>query len=476
MLAAVSTHDKALQINMDATKYGTFAEIGAGQEVARWFFRVGGAAGTVAKTISAYDMAVSDVVYGHATRYVSRARLEAMLQCETDALLDQLGASRGDQSTFFVFADTVATRSYSRHEDGEGWLGIRFQTAERGSFSEVMIHVHLLDKDPAREQEALGVLGVNVIHGAFFHYQEPTVLIRSLMDGLTRDRIELDMIKLSGPAFAGVDNRLMTLLLVEQGFTDAAMFTAEGEVVQPSEVLYKKHVLVERGSYRPVTNLTIDLLHGARRQFLEEPDVRGEEPVVLLEMTLRHFASEEGVDHADFLERVDILRTLGHHVMISNSRRYFRFVEFLSRYTQQRIGIALGVPSLSDLAEERDYADLAGGLLEAVARLFKNGVKVYAYPWKDPRSGRIVSADTLEYAYPLQHLHRFLLDSGRVEPIRHYSADFLDIRPREVLAMIQSGDPSWEGMVPSAIVEIIKERRLFGYRPAPGGARTRAGS
>jgi hypothetical protein len=254
------------------------------------------------------------------------------------------------------------------------------------------------------------------------------------------------------------------------------MFTAEGEVVQPSEVLYKKHVLVERGSFRPVTNLTIDLLDGARRQFLEEPDVRGEEPVVLLEMTLRHFASEEGVDHADFLERVDILRTLGHHVMISNSRRYFRFVEFLSRYTQKRIGIALGVPSLSDLAEERDYADLAGGLLESVARLFKNGVKVYAYPWKDPVSGRIVSADTLEYAYPLHHLHRFLLDSNRLEPIRHYSADFLDIRPREVLAMIQSGDPSWEGMVPSAIVEIIKERRLFGYRPAPGEARTRAGS
>ncbi|HUE37868.1 MAG TPA: hypothetical protein VMR29_00080 [Candidatus Binatia bacterium] len=247
-----STHDKASWINLDAARYGTFAEIGAGQEVARWFFHVGGAAGTVAKTISAYDMALSDALYGATDHYVSRKRLEAMLDRESAGLVEQLGARRGGRTAFFAFADTVAARSYSRHENGDGWLGVRFQTAPRGESSEVIIHAHLLDEDPAREQEALGVLGVNLIFGAFYH-APPELLIASLLDGLTRDRVEVDMIKLSGPAFPGIDDRLMSLQLVEQGLTDATLLTADGEVVQRSEVLYRRPILVERGSFRPVT-------------------------------------------------------------------------------------------------------------------------------------------------------------------------------------------------------------------------------
>jgi hypothetical protein len=258
-----SRRQKALALNLDATTYGTFAEIGGGQEVARWFFSVGGAAGTVAKSISAYDMAVSDALYGPTQRYVSRQRLEAMLEKEFLQLRDRLGPGRGDTKSFFAFADTVATRSYRDPGSGRGWVGVRFQARPREEPSEVIVHAHLRDSTAERQQEALGVLGVNLIYGAFFRRKDPADLIASLMDELSRERVELDMIKLSGPAFPSVDNRLMSLQLVERGLTDAAMFTASGEVVQPSEVLHKKPILVERGSFRPATKLTLDLLNRA---------------------------------------------------------------------------------------------------------------------------------------------------------------------------------------------------------------------
>jgi len=280
-----STRRKALALNLDRAKYGTIAEIGAGQEVARWFFVVGGAAGTVAKTISAYDMEVSDSIYGPAPRYVSRQRLQAMLENEFSQLLEGLGSTRGETTSFFAFADTVATRSYRKAEDGRGWMGIRFQGQPRETPSDVVLHVNLKDNSAALQQEALGVVGINLIYGAYHYHDEPETLIGSLMDELSRDRVEVDMIKFSGPAFDAVDNRLMSLQLVEQGLTDAAMFTATGEVVQPSEVLHKKPILVERGTFRPVTKLTLDLLAGAREQFVAEPAVQGEEPVVLMEMT-----------------------------------------------------------------------------------------------------------------------------------------------------------------------------------------------
>src|SRR2546428_4014918 len=315
----VTTRQKALALNLDATRYGTFAEIGGGQEVARWFFSVGGAAGTVAKTISAYDMAVSDGLYGPAKRYVSRQRLEAMLEQEFAQLVERLH-DRGDTKCFFAFADTVATRSFQKAGNGRGWLGLRFQARPREEPSQIIVHAHLFDSTAAREQDALGVLGVNLVHGAFFRRDNPAELIASLMDELSRERVEIDMIKLSGPAFPNLDNRLMSLQLVERGLTDAAMFTANGEVVQPSEVLYKKPILVERGSFRPATKLTLDLLNRALEQFLQEPSVRGQQTVVLAEMTLRSLSPGEGgadAGHEDFLARADIVRALGFDGLIS---------------------------------------------------------------------------------------------------------------------------------------------------------------
>jgi hypothetical protein len=458
------TDQKALQINLDAKRYGTFAEIGAGQEVARRFFHVGGAAGTVAKTISAYDMRVSDAIYGPSERYVSRGRLQSMLDYEFKLVLERLDALRGEKSAFFAFADTVATHSFTRQEDGHGWMGIRFQNECKTEASEIIIHVRMLDKENVREQEALGVIGVNLIYGAFYHHAQPETLIGSLMDGLTRERIEVDMIKFSGGCFAKVDNRLMALQLVQQGLTDAAMFTADGEVVQPSDVLYKKAVLVERGSFRPVTNTTLDMLERAQEQFATEPGVQAEQPVVLMEMTLRNLLSAGAVDHNDFLARVDTLRALGKTVLISNYARYYKLVAYLSRYTHKNIGIALGVPSLKEIFDEKFYTDLEGGLLEALGRLFKSSVKLYVYPWRDPVTGKISTAENLVVAPNLRHLYAYLIENRFLVSIQKHNVEYLPIFSRDVLARIQTYDPSWETMVPAPIVEIIKREGLFGFR------------
>jgi hypothetical protein len=460
----VDTNQKALQINLDARKYGTFAEIGAGQEVARWFFHVGGAAGTVAKTISAYDMGVSDAIYGTSERYVSRKRLTSMLDYEFNLLLERLNANRGDKCNFFAFADTVATHSFTRHEEGHGWLGIRFQTECKGAPSEIIIHVRMLDKENVREQEALGIIGVNLIYGAFYHYKDVNALIASLMDDLTRERIEVDMVQFSGPCFEKIDNRLMSLQLVQQGLTDAAMFTSDGEMVQPAEMLYKKTVLVERGSFRPVTNTTLDMLERAQEQFMTEPNVKGEQPVVLMEMTQRNLLSEGVVDHKDFLARVDILSSLGKTVLISNYARYYKLVAYLSRYTQKSIGIALGIPSLREIFDEKFYTDLEGGLLESLGRLFKSTVKLYVYPWRDPVTGKVSTAENMKVAPHLQNLYAYLIENRCVESIHKHNVEYLPIFSRDVLARIQTYDPSWETMVPPPIVEIIKRDKLFGYR------------
>ena len=460
-----STHDKALAINLHPAQYGTFAEIGAGQEVARWFFQAGGAAATVARSISAYDMAMSTATYGPTARYVSRQRLQAMLEHELHLLLTRLDAVRGERSTFFVFANTVAARSYSHQEDGHGWLGVRFQTRPREAPSDLLIHVRLLDRDNLREQEALGVLGVNLLYAAFHHAQEPEVLIRSLLDGLTRDRAEVDVLQCAGPAFAGVDHRLLSLQLVEHRLTDAAMFTVEGEVVQPSEVLYKRPILIERGSFRPPTNLTLDLLAGALERFREEPQVQEEPPVVLLEMTLRNLTGERGPDHADFLARVDLLRAVGQNVLISNFGRYFRLVDYLAGYTQKPIGIAVGIPTLREIFDAEYYKDLPGGRLESVGRLFKNVVKVYVYPALDSTSGAATTAETLAVEPQFRHLKAFLLENHYLEPLDNYHQAYLPIVTREVLAKLQRGDPSWQALVPPRIVQIITQNRLFGYQP-----------
>jgi len=459
----IGTDRKALQINLDPAKYGTFAEIGAGQEVARRFFRIGGAAGTIAKTMSAYDMTFSDAIYGPADRYVSRVRLQTMLDHEYDLLIERLDAKFGAEKTFFVFADTVAARSFKQRSESHGWLGLRFQSEPRGQPSQIIIHVRLLDQTNVKQQEALGVIGVNLLH-ATFYYRQPEKLISSLHENLPSERIEVDMIKFSGPIFQSVDNRLMSLQLVSQGLTNAVMFKADGETVQPAEIFYKKAILVERGSFRPVTCATNDMLDGARRVFLKHCDCLQDEVVVLMEMTLENLLADGQVDHADFLARVDILRALGRTVLISKFGEYYRLAAYLFRYTNRAIGLVMGVPSLIEILNEKYYTNLEGGILEALGRMFKGGLKLYVYPMVDEASGKLVTATQIEVARNLRSLFQYLIDNQYVQEITDYHPEYLRIHPPDVLTRLKSGDSNWERMVPPEVAHVIKKREFFGYR------------
>jgi len=461
---SLTTHQKAVRINLDNTKYGTFAEIGAGQEVARWFFRVGGAAGTIAKSISAYDMTVSDALYGACGRYVSRQRLETMLDHEYRTMTEHLAAQRGDTSRFFVFADTVAAKSYTRKDNCHGWMGVRFQTTPGSEPSQILIHVSLLDRETVLQQEATGILGVNLIHSALYE-AGPDELVRHLHDDLSGERVEVDLIEFSGAAFARVDNRLMSLELVRCGLSSAAMFTPGGKVVQPAEAFHKRPVLLLRGSFRPVTNVTVDMLSHALGQFQREPGGPEGDVLVVTEMTLNNLLEGDAIDNRDFLDRVDILRTLGHPVLITSFGEFYRLANFLQRHTTQPIGLVMGVPTLREIFEERYYADLAGGILESFGRLFKNDLRLYAYPLLDPATGAVVTSDDLRVAPNLQHLYKYLVDNRQIRPIQGYNPDYLGILSREVLREMREGDPTWVHQVPPGVALLICQNHLLGYDP-----------
>ena len=460
----LDTHQKALQINLDPSKYGTFAEIGAGQEVARWFFRVGGAAGTIAKSISSYDMTISDAIYGPAERYVTRQRLQAMFDHEYGLLVQRLRESRGTTTRFFVYADTVRARGYKQTDESHGWMGVRFQTQPLAEPSQILVHVRMLDNENLPQQEALGIIGVNVIFGALYHHHDPRTLLESLMDNIAPGRVEVDMVKFSGPAFEKVDNRLMSLELVRLGLANAAMFTADGEVVQAAEVLYKKPILVERGSFRPVTKVTLDMLECAQAQFVQEPAVQGEQIVVLMEMTLKNLTTEGGIDYKDFLDRVDLLGSLGKTVLISNYGEFHRLAAYLFRYTKKMIGIVMGVPTLRELFEEKYYADLEGGILESFGRLFKNALKLYVYPCRDSATDSLITAENLRVAPNLRHLYAYMIENLYIQGMRDFNPACLPILSRDVLAKIQQADASWEKMVPPQVAALIKDRKLFGHK------------
>ncbi|TWT50434.1 hypothetical protein Pla22_31770 [Rubripirellula amarantea] len=462
----LDTHKKALDVNLDARRYGTFAEIGAGQEVVRWFFRVGAGAGTIAKSMSAYDMKVSDAIYGRASRYVCRERLQAMLDYEHELNLERLRDVRGDTTAFFAFADTVSARNYHGTNECHGWMGIKFQAHPRDEDSEIIIHVRMLDDEAALQQEALGIVGVNLIHGAFNLYHEPELLVNALLDGLSTSRIEIDMIDFSGIAFRHVDNRLMSLKLVELGLTGAAMFSAAGEVLQPSEFFYRKPILVERGSFRPVCNVNLDMLKCAHDEFSQLPNVKDKEVVQVMELTMNNLKSTGSIDMRDFLARADVMASCGMPVLISDYFQYFRLAAYLSRYTKENIAITMGAGSLMDLFDEQYYTGLQGGILESFGRLFKNDLKIYVYPLLDSETGELITCDNLEIKPELKNLYNYLKDRGGISALHNYDPECLKIFSRDVLQRIKNGDSTWESMVPSCVAAVIREKNYFAFRPA----------
>jgi hypothetical protein len=485
----LTTNRKALTINLDEAKYGTFAEIGAGQEVARVFFQAGGAAGTIAKTISAYDMTFSDAIYGKAPRYVSRERLSHMLDHEYQLLHERLLSQRGDRTAFFVFADTVATRGFKGNNDSHGWMGIRFQAEPGGVPNEIVLHVRMWDKEAVQQQAALGIAGTNLIYGAFYYRDDPKRLIESLVDNVGAARVEVDMITFSGPAFARIDNRLMSLYLVQHGLTNAVMFGPQGDVLQPSEVLYKKAILVERGSFRPVTHVNVDMLNCAMAQFVQEPEVKGKEIITLMEITMNNLLTSGVLDAPDFLSRVDLLGELGFTTLISNYSEYYRLTSYFRRYTKEVIGVAMGINNLIEIFNEKYYEHLEGGILESFGRMFRHAVKLYIYPMRQdafdrylssggsPAAGAtpphafsanvLITAKNVHITPHLRNLYDHLLENHYIECITGFDREALAVISRDVMSRIRDRDPAWEKMVPDSVAAAIKKRRLFGYAPPP---------
>ena len=463
-LQRTDTLQKALRINLDPRWYGTIAEIGAGQEVARWLFRAGAAAGTVAKSMSAYDMEVSDAVYGKGDRYVSLGRLQAMLEYELDLNVERLSDSRGDSTCFFAFADTVVARSYRGGNECHGWMGVRFQAQARDEPSQIVVHVRMLDEDAALQQEALGVVGINLLHAAFFERQEPEQVVRSLLDRLSTGRIEIDLISFRGIEFRRVDNRLMALELVRLGLSGVAMFGPDGQVLQPSEVLRKKAVLVERGSFRPPTVVNLDMLRCAREKFETDPAVEGKPVLALTELTMRNLRAEGDVDRRDFLARADLLAACGMTVLISDYYEYSRLATYLAARTTERIGIVMGVPSLLDLFDEKNHTQMQGGILESFGRLFKNDLRLFVYPMRDTGTGEVITVETMAVDDVLQPLFDYLRRRGSFVDLDNYEPEHLSILSRDVLRRIAEGGDNWREMVPDAVADLIVKRSFFGHR------------
>ena len=458
---SVTIQRKALKINLDGPKYGTFAEIGAGQEVARFFFQAGGANGTIAKSISAYDMAYSTAMYGECKRFVCEDRLNQMLDAEYSMLLKTIGPVRKQETTYFSFANTVAAKSYSYNRDFHGWLGIKYQQYVGAESSRINIHIRMLDDDRLSQAQALGIVGVNLIYAAFYLSENPAEIVKSLMENLGNHKIEVDYIKFEGVGFEKVDNRIMCLELVRSKLTNAVMFDPKLGVVQPSEALYKKSVLVQRGSFRPVTHVNIDMMENALAQFVQEDAVKGTEVYPLMEITLANLLANGDLNLEDFLARVDILMALGYNVLISNYLEFYRLNSYFANYTKNPIGIAMGIKNIRDIFQEDYYKNLEGGIMESFGKLFSRNVKLYVYPELTEDHKTVIKINNFKAPIELEHLFEFLLSRNHIVGIKGFNKEYLTIFSRDVLVMIGVGSTDWFGMVPEKVGQMIREKGLF---------------
>ena len=463
--SAPTTKSKALRINLNSDIYGTFAEIGAGQETARNFFRSGAASGTIAKAMSAYDKDFSDAIYGieEDNRYVTQPRLNKMLGHEIDLMEDRLSRSKHPDKLFFSYANTVTTIDFAKKFKGHGWVGIRFQLDPLEDYNEIIVHIRFKEIDARLQQETLGSLGVNLIYGAFYLNDNPKELVKSLYDNLSSDLLEIDMINFSGPRFMYVDNRLMSLQLLKNGMTNAVMFGPDGNNLLPAQVLYKKNILALRASFRPVTKVNMDMYEKSKKLFLKENKVDESKTQVIFEITLSNLSAEGKINERDFLDRAELLCSLGQNVMITNFQQYFKLVEYLSEFTKERMGLAMGVNNLIQIFDEKYYRHLSGGVLEAFGKLFYRDLKLYIYPYHNQTSNEYINIENLKVHPRMKELYKFFKKNGRLVNINDFDPEILDIFSRTVLKMIINGDKGWEDMLPEGIPEIIKQNRLFGY-------------
>ena len=457
--------NKVLRVNLNNNIYGTFAEIGAGQETVRHFFRAGGASGTIAKAMSAYDKDFSDAIYGVEDdgRYVTEKRLKKMLSHEMKLIEDRISRYKQPDKIFFTYANTVATIDFAKKYKGHGWVGIRFQISPEGEFNEIILHVRFHENDARLQQLTLGTLGVNLIYGAFYKHNMPKKLLRYLYDHISKDQLEIDTINFSGPLFKEVDNRLMSLQLVKNGMTDAVMFAPDGNNVLPARVLYKKNILAFRGSFRPVTRVNVDMYENSFEMFKKENKVDPEKTQVVFEITLSNLRASGGeIDEQDFMDRARLLCSLGQTVLISNFQEYYKLVEYFNLYSKKRMVLSMGVNNLIDIFDEKYYRHLSGGILEAFGKLFHKDLKVYLYPMLS-EEGTLITSENLKVHPRMKELYKFFKYTGKLVDIKNYRPEILNIFSRKVLKMIAKGEDGWEPLLPSVVSNMIKEQQLFGF-------------
>lgn len=459
----LTTEEKALKINLTSDIYGCFAEIGAGQEVAANFFKAGGSSGTIAYTQSAYDMKVSDAMYGAASRYVCEERLTTILTTEYNTLCERL-PKKQEVARFFAFCNTVESLNYHKTNQGQGWVGLRFQLKQGGEFNDIILHVKMHDNSHKAQQEALGILGVNLIHAAYFSTEDLDEFLTNLVHRIPRDRVEVDMLRVSGPDLGLVDNRIIALNLVKRGMTDATMFDLCGTVLQPAAALYKKNILLMRGRFRPVTKVHLDMIAHGTEQFLKEDGVREDNLSVIFELTLKDLTVDGKISDKDFIDRAELLESLGYTVMISNYLKHYKMLDYLATIARgQKMGVIAGIYNLHTIFDERYYDNLPGGLLEAFGIGFGHNVKMYVYPALNVDTGELYTLDQLTIPKHLRGLVQFLQDNNKLEAISNFDPEALKILSDDVLSKIRAGITSWEQDVPENVVKAIKYYELFGY-------------
>lgn len=464
MEATLSLRQKALKINLAKKYYGTFAEIGAGQEVARHFFQAGGSSGSIAKTISAYDMTFSDSIYGKepSGRYVSLSRLLKMLEKEFQLLEERLSETRGKDHAFFVFSDTVAALNYQRTNEAHGWLGVRFQTAPGSSFNDVVIHVKMLDPQNVLQQDALGIIGLNLVYASLFLQHDPEAFVRSLLDHLDTTRVEVNYIRFTGDVFKDVDNRLMNLYLLKEGITHAIMFDENGNVVLANDLLYKKDILVVRGSYRPPTLVNFDMIKTGLSNFAQDIGKKPQDIVTISEITISTLKDDGGdIVKEDFLARVDLMCTMGHKVLITNYPQYYKLSNYFAKLGVPHLGLVLGIYNFQQIFTE-SYSNIDGGILGALGQLFRDNVKVYIYPYKS-EEGAIEMLSNLKVPQESNMLLAHLKGMKQIDDVEGFDKDILHIYSSKVLQMIVSNEPGWEKMVPPSVAKAINDKCLFGH-------------
>lgn len=461
-----TTLDKALRINLDTKKYGTIAEIGAGQEVARQFFKAGAAAGTIAKTISAYDMKFSDAIYGTQEdgRYVSKSRVRSMIEKEFDLVIDRVGVSRSKISRYFSYGATVAAKSYKADNECHAWCGIRIQMYPGAEPSEIVVHIRMRDDNADRQQTSLGILGVNLIYAAYYYFENTKTIIDSLTDNLEQDRIEVDSIEFHGPYFEEVDNRAINLHLIRSWKTRAIIFKPDGSVVVPAEMLYKKNVLTIRGAFRPVTRLNVDMIEQGLKFFTKMEGVTRDNSIALAEISLNDSRGNDlNVPEEDIIARVHLLNTLGYSVMISDHTRYFSLRAYFRQFTKLQIGIVVGIVNIREIFDEGRYRGVEGGILEGFGKLFPDNTRLLVYPEID-ESGDFRDYTNVKVPDNLQYLYKHLLENNFIFGIESSDRELFNIFSREVLGQLPHGCGKWEQCLPDGVAEEIIKHGLLGFR------------